>query len=88
MGSMAQHLACDASNINGLADRMERLGYVERVAGGDRRVKLLSLTPAGRRTRTLLGERVAQGSTVTARLDPDQRRQLSDLLDLLLATDS
>lgn len=84
MSSLAEHLQCDASNVTGLADRLDRLGLVTRVPGADRRVKLLSLTPAGLQTRTSLARKVAAGSTVTARLTPAQRRQLSDLLDLLL----
>lgn len=85
MGSLAEHLSCDASNVTGLADRLGRLGLVERVTGSDRRVKLLSLTPAGADNRAELAKRVAAGSTVSARLDADQRRRLSDLLDELLA---
>src|SRR5512142_2686317 len=47
MGDLADHLVCDASNVTGLADRLDRLGLVERVPGQDRRVKLLRLTSKG-----------------------------------------
>lgn len=84
MRALADHLACEPSNVTGLADRLEASGLVERVTGADRRVKLLQLTADGRRLRTHLAERVAAGSTVTAKLSPGERRTLSGLLDRLL----
>jgi len=48
MSSLAELLVCDASNITGIADRLEARGLVERRSvGADRRVKTLALTPAG-----------------------------------------
>lgn len=70
--------------LTGLADRLDRLGLVERVPGEDRRVRLLQITGEGRRLRTRLARRVATSSTVTSRLTGRQRAQLSDLLDALL----
>ncbi len=84
MRALADHLACEPSNVTGLADRLEASGLVERVTGADRRVKLLQLTAVGRRLRTDLAERVAAGSTVTAKLGAAERRTLSGLLDRLL----
>lgn len=85
MRGLADHLSCDASNVTGLADRLEHLGLVERVTGSDRRVKLLQLTRRGAGLRTDLADQVARGSTVTARLSPTERQQLGRLLDKLLA---
>lgn len=85
MSDLAGHLACDPSNVTGLADRLQRRGLVERVTGADRRVKTLQLTPTGRGLRNRLAQRVAAGSTVTARLDRAEQDRLSDLLDKLLA---
>jgi len=85
MRGLADHLSCDASNVTGLADRLENLGLIERVAGSDRRVKLLQLTRRGAALRTDLADRVARGSTVTAKLSPTERQQLGKLLDKLLA---
>lgn len=85
MSSLAEHLTCDASNITGLADRLSEAGLVERVTGTDRRVKLLQLTSSGTRLRTGLAGRVARGSTVTAKLNATERRQLAILLGKLLA---
>ena len=85
MSGLAEHLACDASNITGLADRLTDAGLVERVTGADRREKILQLTGRGTLLRTGLASRVARGSTVTAKLNPTERRQLATLLDKLLA---
>jgi len=85
MRGLADHLSCDASNVTGLADRLGQLDLVERVTGSDRRVKLLQLTRRGAALRTDLADRVARGSTVTARLSPTERQQLGSLLDKLLA---
>ncbi len=85
MSSLAEHLACDASNVTGLADRLEELGVIERVPGADRRVKLLQVTKRGADLRKDLTERVAAGSTVTAKLTSAERKQLATLLDKLLA---
>lgn len=84
MRALAEHLACEPSNVTGLADRLEAAGLVQRVAGQDRRVKLLELTDDGVQLRGRLAERVASGSTVTARLTAAERRSLSRLLDRLL----
>ena len=48
MSALAERLFCDASNVTGLADRLESRGLVRRQsAEGDRRVKALTITPAG-----------------------------------------
>src|ERR1700682_3487576 len=48
MGRLAETLACDASNVTGLVDRLESRGLVRRrPSAGDRRVKVLVLTPTG-----------------------------------------
>ncbi|MBC6446179.1 MarR family winged helix-turn-helix transcriptional regulator [Actinokineospora xionganensis] len=85
MRDLATTMSCDASNVTGLADRLQRLGLIERVPGADRRVKLLSLTEQGKSLRVELADRVAAGSTVSARLDKAERAQLEALLDKLLA---
>src|SRR5919204_5359253 len=48
MSALADRLFCDASNVTGIADRLESRGLVERrSAETDRRVKAPTLTPAG-----------------------------------------
>src|SRR5438445_12588329 len=53
MGRLAEALACDASNVTGLIDRLESRRLVRRrPSADDRRVKALELTPAGGRLRS------------------------------------
>src|SRR5947209_17792722 len=60
MGRVAETLACDASNVTGLVDRLESRGLVRRrPSGEDRRVKVLDLTPAGSRLRAVLVDRMS-----------------------------
>ncbi len=52
MGALAELLACDASNVTGLVDRLEARGFIERLAlPHDRRVKAIALTKSGIETR-------------------------------------
>jgi DNA-binding MarR family transcriptional regulator len=47
---LGQMLLVNRSNVTGLVDRMEQAGWVERTAeSGDRRVKMVQLTPSGRK---------------------------------------
>ena len=47
---LGQMLLVNRSNVTGLVDRMEKAGWVQRTSmKGDRRVKQIKLTPAGRR---------------------------------------
>ena len=81
MRSLAEHLRCDASNITGLADRLEARGLVARAEQhGDRRVKLLELTGTGRELRTALEAAMLQASPVMTSLDDDERKVLRGLL--------
>ncbi len=59
MGDLAVLLACDASNVTWLVDRLEERGLVERRPHPrDRRVKSVVLTPEGAKTKALLIERL------------------------------
>src|SRR6187200_2369483 len=59
MGQLAETLACDASNVTGLVDRLESRGLVRRRASAeDRRVKVLDLTPTGSQLRAQLLDRM------------------------------
>ena len=52
MRSLADEWGCDASNATWIVDRLETRGFAERRAiPGDRRVKLVVLTPAGAKAR-------------------------------------
>lgn len=81
MRSLADHLRCDASNITGLADRLETRGLVTRAGRhGDRRVKLLALTDTGRELRNALEAAMLDASPVMTSLDADERKILRGLL--------
>src|SRR5215831_17472617 len=69
MGRLADTLGCDASNVTGLVDRLETRGLVQRQpSAGDRRVKVLHLTPTGSRLRAQLLKRITSASLPLARL--------------------
>src|SRR5207253_2137836 len=85
MGRLAETLSCDASNVTGLVDRLESRGLVQRRASaGDRRVKVLHLTPAGSRIRARLLRRVTDRSLPLARLSADEQRTLVKILESLV----
>lgn len=85
MGQLAQTLACDASNVTGLVDRLESRGLIRRQpAESDRRVKVLVLTPTGVRLRTLLIERMTAPPAALERLSVREQRELERILRRLL----
>ena len=89
MGRLAETLSCDASNVTGLVDRLEARGLVQRQSSaGDRRVKVLQLTPAGSRLRAQLLKRITSASLPLARLPPSQQRSLVRILETLLNEES
>ncbi len=85
MGRLAETLACDASNVTGLVDRLEMRKLVERrPSPHDRRVKVLALTPAGVRLRALLRRRMSSPPDPLSRLTPDDQRKLVEILERVL----
>ena len=61
MRALADALACDASMVTMMADRLEERGLVERrMLPTDRRVKTLILTPLGIETRRRLAEAMSE----------------------------
>src|SRR5467141_1060894 len=85
MGQLAETLACDASNVTGLVDRLEARGLVRRrPSDGDRRVKVLVLTPTGSRLRALLLERLTAPPAALERLSLREQRALVRILTRLL----
>ena len=86
MGQLAEQLACDASNVTGLVDRLESRGLVRRrPSKHDRRIKVLQLTPAGVRSRDALVERMSSPPAILDRLSPRERQMLVRILGRLLA---
>jgi DNA-binding MarR family transcriptional regulator len=77
MGELAQQMHCDNSNITGLVDRLTERGLVERLAAeGDRRVKLVALTEAGRELAEELARRRAEPPEEIAALSQADLRKL------------
>lgn len=86
MRDMAEHMACDASYITAVADRLEELGLAERrPAADDRRVKELALTAKGTTVANRLNAVFTEPPAALADLSAKDRaalariaRQLSD----------
>ena len=85
MGQLAETLACDASNVTGLVDRLESRGLVQRrPSAADRRVKVLDLTPKGVRLRDLFLDRMTSPPASLRRLSAREQRALVRILARLL----
>ena len=85
MGRIAETLSCDASNVTGLVDRLESRGLVRRrPASGDRRVKVLALTPAGLKLRAVLLTRMTEPPEMLERLSARDQQALIRILGRLL----
>ena len=85
MGRLAETLACDASNVTGLVDRLQSRGLIQRrPSTADRRVKVLVLTPRGIRLRTQLHKRLLAPAVPFERLTVSEQRALVKLLERLL----
>ncbi len=86
MRELASLLRCDASNITGIADRLEAAGLVERrTSSTDRRVKALVPTATGRRIREELAGQLRELPPPIAVLSMDERRTLVGLLRRMTA---
>jgi MarR family transcriptional regulator, organic hydroperoxide resistance regulator len=81
MSSLADLLVCDASNVTGIADRLEARGLIERRSfGADRRVKTLALTPAGVEIRARVVDLMSEPPAAIAALSSEDQRNLRDIL--------
>jgi DNA-binding MarR family transcriptional regulator len=81
MSELAIRLRCDNSNVTGIVDRLEARGLVERRPGThDRRVKMLTVTPAGEDLRDRVRERLRRPPDALAALDEEDARALRDIL--------
>ena len=85
MGKLADALACDASNVTGIVDRLESRGLIRRhPSREDRRVKVLELTPAGVRLRSTVLERMTKPPDSLMHLSINEQRALVKILRHLL----
>ena len=76
---------CDASNITGIVDRLEKRGLVERRADpADRRVTLIARTPDGDTMRGRLVSAALQTLTGLETLSGNELEQLNALLGRLI----
>jgi DNA-binding MarR family transcriptional regulator len=81
MSALAERLFCDASNVTGIVDRLEKRGLVERrSAERDRRVKALTLTPAGVELREEVMALMSEPPEAIASLSVADQRTLRDIL--------
>jgi MarR family transcriptional regulator, organic hydroperoxide resistance regulator len=73
MTSLAGALACDASNVTGIVDRLESRGLINRgSAGHDRRITTITLTARGKDVLAELHEGFLQPPETLCRLSEQQ----------------
>ena len=84
MGALAEEWVCDASNATWMVDRLEERGLAERrAAPGDRRVKMVFLTPAGVKIRKKLMDGMFEPPSELLRLERDDLLALRRALEKL-----
>ena len=88
MYAITTMLACDASNVTGLVEKLVSSGFIERTESpSDRRIKLIRLSEKGRKTRELIMHQLAEAKVSTLSDMTDQEiRTLSRLLTKALAS--
>ncbi|SDS55641.1 MarR family winged helix-turn-helix transcriptional regulator [Microlunatus soli] len=80
MRELAHRMACEASNVTFVVDKLEAGGLVERIPHpDDRRAKRVCLTAAGKTTRSRLMRQLTKDSPLDP-LDAAERLLLQDLL--------
>jgi DNA-binding MarR family transcriptional regulator len=81
MSEIAAILHCDNSNVTGIVDGLEEKGLATRQpSAADRRVKLIALTPEGRKLRARLQRAVEKPPPWVERLSEADRRSLVKIL--------
>lgn len=81
MRALAEDWSCDASNVTWLVDRLEEQGLAERQGHPqDRRVKTVTMTPTGQKTKTELLGRIHQPTDEVLALS---RADLTALIQVL-----
>jgi DNA-binding MarR family transcriptional regulator len=84
MGALAELWSCDASTVTWIVGGAERRHLVKRSpAPADRRVRVVSLTPLGLRTRTRLQKELDSPPDVLAAFSTGELSQLRSLLERL-----
>jgi DNA-binding MarR family transcriptional regulator len=86
MSEVADALHCDNSNVTGIVDNLEEKGLAQRRASEeDRRVKLIELTPEGRRVQTHLSKAFATPPDWVDSLSTVDQQGLRDILQRAVA---
>jgi DNA-binding MarR family transcriptional regulator len=81
MSTLADSLACDASNVTGIVDKLESRGLIaRRSAEGDRRIKMLAVTDKGCLLRDQLWRRAMEAPRAVKALSDEVRRRLAEAL--------
>ncbi|MFH8624724.1 MarR family winged helix-turn-helix transcriptional regulator [Streptomyces vietnamensis] len=82
MRALAETMACDASNMTGIIDRLEQRGLVRREAdASDRRVKNVVLTAEGERVTDAIRAKMRTTQEGLDGLDDQDRDRLYTLLE-------
>jgi MarR family transcriptional regulator, organic hydroperoxide resistance regulator len=85
MSTLAEALACDASNVTGIVDKLETRGLIaRRGADHDRRVKTLVVTERGRALRDRLIARLLEPPPAVCALSVDVKALLTATLRAVL----
>jgi MarR family transcriptional regulator, organic hydroperoxide resistance regulator len=85
MSTLAEALACDASNVTGIVDKLETRGLIaRRGADHDRRVKTLVVTERGRALRDRLIARLQEPPPAVCALSVDVKALLTSTLRAVL----
>ncbi|WP_433593113.1 MarR family winged helix-turn-helix transcriptional regulator [Nocardia sp. CA-145437] len=81
MRALAEYMACDASNVTGITDRLEKRGLVRREASAsDRRVTNLIITVEGERVADAIRAKMHTTREALDSLDAEDRDRLYALL--------
>ncbi|HET7418740.1 MAG TPA: MarR family transcriptional regulator [Solirubrobacterales bacterium] len=87
MSEVATALQCDNSNVTGIVDSLEGKGLVQRrPSEQDRRVKLIELTPQGRRVHARLARAFAKPPAWVTALSAEDQEALRDILGRAVAS--
>ncbi|ALO13565.1 Transcriptional regulator, MarR family [Streptomyces venezuelae] len=87
MRALAETMTCDASNMTGIIDRLEKRGLVRREAApADRRVKNVILTAEGERVTDAIRAKMHITQEGLAGLGADDRGALYALLERVFLT--
>jgi DNA-binding MarR family transcriptional regulator len=89
MSTLADALACDASNVTGIVDKLESRGLIARRGSEqDRRIKMLCVTQAGRALRDRMVARLLDPPAAVAAVPREIKATLTGILRKILAEQS